>query len=792
MKSESERKGKIFESPQFMLIPSRYCPAKCEYCFGPNNGPKMDMQMVERVLDFMHAFILQTGQKSLHVTLHGGEPLSAGYEIIEALLKGLFRYFRMLDYRVSLQSNLWLLDEAYCALLREYSVNVSTSLDGPERINDAQRGHGYYQKTLAGMRLARENGISVGCITTFTPQSMLRWNEIFDFFRDIGLSFNEHPAVPAIGHGVGGSLTPKQYASLFNEMFQRYVRDRKDIRISSYDQICKGVLVGEGEVCTFQDCFGKFLAIDSTGDIYSCQRFAGMQEFCLGSVFNDPAPRSLAQSDAARKLLNREEDVRRACGTCVHYSYCKGGCTYNAFAANDVTDPYCEAYKSMFLDVRKRIYADMVSEENRRAIELFGPGEHGNPLLRRGAVVELAGGDPHPALMAQTARKIVFAYELGKNGTQIAHRLAKTGIFLTEAVAQAHLNSVQNDLQTQDQLNKFYLHVTWNCQLSCTHCYAQADSRGQGEEMAVPGIEKLISQAAMAGFRGIVITGGEPLVHKDHELLLRVLIKLRRQIKPAKLILRTNFSMFLGIDDFVLLSQAFDQIVVSVDGDKTAHDERRGAGMYDKVRHNLKAYSAVCEQADNLPAMVSPARLAISAVMDAAQAHGRAGLAVRELAREFNISHVKFRPMLPLGRAMEEEAATLDSIRADLPPLETMKRGFNPAVSCGIGQNLYVEPSGESFPCYAYHKPHAFLGNVLQDGVSAVLNDEKFKALKTHTVDTNEKCRGCAARYICGGGCRAWGEAVQNDLDTAPVRCEALRDRAEALVKSALAYLECD
>ena len=36
---------------------------------------------------------------------------------------------------------------------------------------------------------------------------------------------------------------------------------------------------------------------------------------------------------------------------------------------------------------------------------------------------------------------------------------------------------------------------------------------------------------------------------------------------------------------------------------------------------------------------------------------------------------------------------------ADL--LELIEEGFCPVASCGLGQNLYVEPSGKSFPCYA-------------------------------------------------------------------------------------------
>ena len=111
--------------------------------------------------------------------------------------------------------------------------------------------------------------------------------------------------------------------------------------------------------------------------------------------------------------------------------------------------------------------------------------------------------------------------------------------------------------------------------------------------------------------------------------------------------------------------------------------------------------------------------------------------------------------------------------------------------SCGLGQNLYVEPLGESFPCYACHQPHSYLGNAIERGLGAILASAAFADLCCHTVDTNAKCRQCDLRYVCGGACRAWGgrAATQRDLDTPPPECKGLQRRAEAVVTEALKYL---
>jgi uncharacterized protein len=124
--------------------------------------------------------------------------------------------------------------------------------------------------------------------------------------------------------------------------------------------------------------------------------------------------------------------------------------------------------------------------------------------------------------------------------------------------------------------------------------------------------------------------------------------------------------------------------------------------------------------------------------------------------------------------------------------MELIEDGFHPVSSCGLGQNLYVEPSGESFPCYAYHRRHSLLGNVLNGpaALGDVLASSAFRNLSSHTVDTNPKCQACEVRYLCGGACRAWGgSGAQHDLDAPPPECDGLLRRGLNLWATATKYL---
>lgn len=774
--------------PHFMLIPSLSCPAACSYCFGPNVGPTMDADMVRKVVSYVEKIAKETNQEKVDVTFHGGEPLCGGYDMIELLITQLHDRFRSLS--INMQSNLWLLDDRFCRLFSKYNVSIGTSLDGPKALNDAQRGEGYFDRTMSGIRLAPKHGISIGCIATFTSKTIRRWKEVFDFFLENHINFSLHPSVSTIEKATELTITPEEYALLLRQMFEYYTDHYKDIDISTFDQYCRSAAFGEGHVCTFKECFGMFLAIDPGGDIYSCQRFAGKSRYSMGNVEDSPSFDELKNSAVAQRFLKREADIQAECGKCEHHSYCNGGCPYNAWSAGEesLKDPYCEAYKAFYAHIRNALYQDMISDENADAIDRYGPAETGNPLYRRGRVIELTKRNAHPYQVSRNAKRIIAAYELAKEkDTQIvARKLVDMGISRTFESAKVSAENLKNRLEAEKPLYKLYLHITWNCQLKCAHCYA-ADNRRDHSDMPLEDMMKIALDARQCGFKEVVVTGGEPLMYHRRTQLLHELAKVREAVKPVTIVLRSNFSMSLSEDDFLLISQAFDEVVISMDGDEHAHDLRRGHGVYQKLIGNIKRYMAWREGQKNI---ALPA-LSLSASLTCEDVTGQPGAAIKETAANLGIDHVKFRPLLPLGNARHaKQPLTIEPFKGYVSPMDLVEGGFTPVASCGMGQNLYVEPGGEAFPCYAYHKPHSFLGNVCALGLNNVIENEKFASLRRHTVDTNELCRRCDYRYLCGGACRAWsGEKTQYDFDAAPVYCAPLKERAKELHRFALEYL---
>src|SRR3970282_635248 len=109
-------------------------PSKCSYCWSSEEGsPVMSIETIKEVVEWLRDF----RDDPVTFTFHGGEAL---------LAEGLSN----LSPAFALQTNLWKMTPELAGILAEYDIPIGSSLDGPEELNDMQRGKGYYKKTMRG------------------------------------------------------------------------------------------------------------------------------------------------------------------------------------------------------------------------------------------------------------------------------------------------------------------------------------------------------------------------------------------------------------------------------------------------------------------------------------------------------------------------------------------------------------------------------------------------------------------------------------------------------------------
>jgi uncharacterized protein len=680
--------------------------------------------MSESVLDATARFIrkeLWHDKPAGKITFHGGEPLMAGYEWFARSLDVLAEATKH-HAQFSIQSNLWLLNQYFVDLFAEYRVGVSTSLDGGRDICDSQRGTGYFDKTIAGIRLLRENGLDVSAIATILPENVDKIPEIIAFFDAEGLPFSLRGAEPSWEHGYVNYLPEQETERLYHTVLDYMEQNPAPSRIRDVEAVVRNVFSQCSGLCTFSNCLGQYAAISPEGNVYTCQRFCGVEEFRIGTVYDSVA--TLQNSTAYKRIAAMHESVSQTCSPCRHFNYCNGGCLYSVFVAEKYEKPlpHCNdtesagrVYRTLFDHVAQKLAAE--------AANVMLGTDHPTPYLAS------AGDRLHPCDVARGHARYVQALKWGATEAP-RHTFAK-----------------------KRGAGKLFLNITNNCPLRCTHC--SVDASAENTDMPLETALNILREAAVLGFDEVSLNGGEPFMYGKFRELVTEMSNMRDG--NMSFMLFTN--LFLDFDDDLakLVLQTFDRISISLDGGETEHNKRRGTGTFAKTCSLIKRLVEINRQLDK------PCALSVRATLTREQKERGVANDVRETAKRLGIHTVNITSVLPIGRAK-----LLEDVKLSIPnPPENAARyfaSFIPRDTCGLCSNPHITPEGDIYPCWAYLEEGLPLGNV-HDGLKNVLYDFLWGNRKyDFCVDSLEKCKNCDVRYVCGGVCRGYRDCDCGEL----------------------------
>jgi len=144
----------------------------------------------------------------------------------------------------------------------------------------------------------------------------------------------------------------------------------------------------------------------------------------------------------------------------------------------------------------------------------------------------------------------------------------------------------------EPSLRYLELQITDRCNLRCKHCYIDPPPaplrnglRGGSDpetfhELSLDQIRTILREfEELQGLR-VMITGGEPLMHKNFEAINRML--------PDFLIRKVLFSNGLLLNRGLLKNLHVDEIQISIDGLEQAHDALRGTGTFARSMESIR------------------------------------------------------------------------------------------------------------------------------------------------------------------------------------------------------------
>jgi uncharacterized protein len=391
--------------PSFHLLSKptgAVCNLDCAYCFFLSKEMLYPGSRFRMADDLLEAYLRQLIEAHAQVpevaiAWQGGEPTLMGLDFFRRSVELAERYLlpgQRASY--SIQTNGTLLDPEWAAFFREHDFLVGISIDGPREIHDTYRvnrgGKGSFDDVMRGLGHLRDAGVEWNALTTIHRANAERGGEVYRFLRDeCGARFlqfipiierlpdpeeraewsswRDRPLYVQEGSRVSArSVSAEVYGRFLIEVFEEWVRrDVGEVYVQPFD-VALASWVGEPHgLCVHSETCGLALALEHTGDVYSCDHFVEPR-FRLGNIRETHLLELVASQQQRRFGLDKRDTLPRYCVECEVRFACHGGCPKDRFIETPEGEPglnyLCAGYKAFFrhVDPAMRFMAERLAE----------------------------------------------------------------------------------------------------------------------------------------------------------------------------------------------------------------------------------------------------------------------------------------------------------------------------------------------------------------------------------------------------------------------------------------------
>lgn len=334
-----------------------------------------------------------------------------------------------------------------------------------------------------------------------------------------------------------------------------------------------------------------------------------------------------------------------------------------------------------------------------------------------------------------------------------------------------------------DSLRELWIHLTDRCNLRCRHCLVRGGE--DGEEMAGGEVRSILREATSLGTRRVFFTGGEPFLRSD----ILSLIEFATVELGLELVVLTNGTLF---DEELVESLAKVPrllLQVSLDGpDPGTNDAVRGEGSFEKTLagirlledHGIEPVVATTLMKENSGDLQKMEEL-----LEGLGVRFHHLLWVHEKGRAVENSLGGGPNLLGTMRSLREGAAARGLVVDNCEDYKARvagKRGRKIDGCHACFEELCVGSNGDVYPCAALKGDRSFvMGNVRQGLRSVWQGSPLGKEFRALSVKLLERCKECALRHFCGGGCRCQAYFTRmriqgrGDLQALDPYCETIK-----------------
>lgn len=325
----------------FLIKPaSSMCMLHCKYCFYndvsehremPNHG-QMEQATYERLIKQACGLCDENG--TITFAFQGGEPTVAGIEFFKAFCQYVeMRKKRTQQIFYAIQTNGYLIDEAWCELFSHHHFLVGVSLDGYRENHDGFRLTNQkkptFSRVMKSIALLRQYHVDFNILTVLSKQLAKHPKKLYEFYRKE--NFTHIQLIPCLA-GLEEktnpfALTPHLFASFYKQFYDLWLQDVKQgtgMSIYLFDNIIPMYADIPPQQCGMLGFCSPQFVVEGDGSVYPCD-FYVLDQYCGGNILQDDLE-MIAQSDAMKTFLNEEKQMSPLCESCPFVNICHGNC----------------------------------------------------------------------------------------------------------------------------------------------------------------------------------------------------------------------------------------------------------------------------------------------------------------------------------------------------------------------------------------------------------------------------------------------------------------------------------
>ena len=352
------------------LVLTHRCNLECKYCFVHQSETDMPLQIALDSVDFVSKNLKQNQTSS--ICFFGGEPLLRWADIIVQTVLYAKKMYADKNIKFSITTNCVLLDDEKLQFIKEYNIEILTSIDGAPETQDYNRpfhgGKGSSQIVEKNVK----NMLSQGKLSTFRStiypptchllfdnykyaielgyKSMFFTNDSFsEWSKENNIAVEEQLMKIAdhyINYWKENNSAPISITAV-EKYFRMILDDRK--RLSEGQPLLNRTNKGK---CGYgQSCSA---AVSPTGELYGCQELTsndGQKSiFWIGNIYTGTDNSRREQLAELFDETPKTGDIN--CDDCECKSICHGGCVANNYMQtgdlNHCSSAYCENMRQIY------------------------------------------------------------------------------------------------------------------------------------------------------------------------------------------------------------------------------------------------------------------------------------------------------------------------------------------------------------------------------------------------------------------------------------------------------------